>query len=222
MIRDVAVSSPIPFTTAMLVKNVVFTLSAPNLAGCPEERFPEYAFVGRSNVGKSSLINMLTGVKNLARISTDPGKTRLLNYFLVDEQWYLVDLPGYGYARISKDKRKGWDQMVREYIESRNSLFYTFLLIDSRHEPQSNDLRFVEWLGGKGLPFCLVFTKADKLSKSKVKFTVDAFKLEMEKKWEELPPIFITSSHSGAGKMEILDFIGHANAEFTPLLKPEG
>jgi GTP-binding protein len=205
----------------MLVKNVVFTMSAPNLAGCPVEQYPEYAFVGRSNVGKSSLINMLTGIKNLARTSADPGKTRLINYFLVDEVWYLVDLPGYGYARISKEKRKGWDQMVREYIESRKSLFYTFLLIDSRHEPQSNDLRFVDWLGGKGLPFCLVFTKSDKLSKSKIQFTIEAFKKELEKKWEELPPIFVTSAHSGAGKVEILDFIGLTNEEFTSLLKPK-
>jgi GTP-binding protein len=205
----------------MLVKNTVFAMSAPNLAGCPEERLPEYAFVGRSNVGKSSLINMLAGIKNLARTSSDPGKTRLLNYFLVDEQWYIVDLPGYGYARISKDKRKGWDQMVREYIESRKSLFYTFLLIDSRHEPLANDLRFVEWLGNKGLPFCIVFTKADKLSKNKIQFTIEAFKKEMEKKWEELPPMIITSSLSGAGKMEILDFIGKANEEFSSLLKPK-
>jgi GTP-binding protein len=205
----------------MLVKNVVFAMSAPNLAGCPEELLPEYAFVGRSNVGKSSLINMIAGIKNLARTSSDPGKTRLLNYFLVDEQWYIVDLPGYGYARISKDKRKGWDQMVREYIESRKSLFYTFLLIDSRHEPLANDLRFVEWLGNKGLPFCIVFTKADKLSKNKIQFTIEAFKKELEKKWEELPPMIITSSLSGAGKMEILDFIGKANEEFSSLLKPK-
>ena len=205
----------------MRIKNVVFTMSAPNLAGCPTEKYPEYAFVGRSNVGKSSLINMLTGIHNLARTSADPGKTRLINYFLVDEEWYLVDLPGYGYARISKDKRKGWDQMVREYIESRNSLFYTFLLIDSRHEPQGNDLRFVDWLGGKGLPFCLVFTKVDKLSKNKLQFTIDAFKKEMEKKWEELPPIFITSAHTGAGKTEILDFIGKSNEEYSSLLKPQ-
>ncbi len=195
-------------------------MSSPNLAGCPAEKYPEYAFVGRSNVGKSSLINMLTGIHNLARTSADPGKTRLINYFLVDEEWYLVDLPGYGYARISKDKRKGWDQMVREYIESRNSLFYTFLLIDSRHEPQGNDLRFVDWLGGKGLPFCLVFTKVDKLSKNKLQFTIDAFKKEMEKKWEELPPVFITSSLSGAGKTEILKFIEQSNSDNVALINP--
>jgi GTP-binding protein len=206
----------------MRVKNVVFSMSAPNLAGCPPVQYPEYAFVGRSNVGKSSLINMLTGIKNLARTSADPGKTRLINYFLVDEQWYLVDLPGYGYARISKGKRKGWDQMVREYIESRESLFYTFLLIDSRHEPQDNDLRFVEWLGMKGLPFCLIFTKVDKLSKNKLQFTIDGFKREMEKKWEELPPIFITSSLSGAGKPEILEFIGQSNQDNIELIARAG
>lgn len=199
----------------------MFTMSSPNLAGCPEERFPEYAFVGRSNVGKSSLINMLTGIKNLARTSSDPGKTRLINYFLVDDLWYLVDLPGYGYARIAKGKRKGWDAMVREYIEGRSSLFYTFLLIDSRLEPQESDLRFIGWLGEKGLPCCLVFTKADKLSKSKVQFTIQAFKDEMQKKWEELPPIFITSSHSGAGKAEILSFISHSNEEYSHLLEQD-
>ena len=204
----------------MRIKNVAFTMSAPNLAGCPPEKYPEYAFVGRSNIGKSSLINMLTGIRNLARTSSDPGKTRLINFFLVDEEWYLVDLPGYGYARISKGKRKGWDFMVREYIESRNSLFYTFLLIDSRLEPQEIDLRFIDWLGDKGLPFCLVFTKADKLSKGKLAFTIDAFKKEMQKKWEELPPVFITSSHSGAGKIEILEFIGKSNEENAGLISP--
>jgi GTP-binding protein len=202
----------------MLVSSAVFLMSSPNLAGCPQEQYPEYAFVGRSNVGKSSLINMLAGVKHLAKTSADPGKTRLLNYFLIDASWYLVDLPGYGYARISKNSRKGWDAMVREYLESRKTLFYTFLLVDSRLEPQASDLRFAEWLGVKELPFCLVFTKTDKLSRNKIQYTVDAFKSELEKKWEELPPIFITSSRSGAGKMELLDFIDQTNREYSHLL----
>ncbi|MBK7174068.1 MAG: YihA family ribosome biogenesis GTP-binding protein [Bacteroidales bacterium] len=202
----------------MQIRKAVFTISAANYAGCPPVRFPEYAFVGRSNVGKSSLINMLTGIGNLARTSADPGKTRLLNYFLIDESWYLVDLPGYGYARISKDKRKGWDAMVREYLESRESLFYTFLLIDSRLEPQAKDLRFLDWLGEKGLPCCIVFTKADKLSKNKLQHTIGAFKAYIQEKWEELPPTFTTSSHNGAGKMEILDFIEQANKEYAHLL----
>jgi GTP-binding protein len=203
----------------MSVQKVEFALSAPNLAGCPPPLLPEYAFVGRSNVGKSSLINMLTGVKNLARISSDPGKTRLINFFIVNEEWYLVDLPGYGYARISKKLRKGWDSMVREYIEARESLFYTFLLIDSRHEPQANDLRFIDWMGEKGLPFCLVFTKTDKLSTAKRKVIQDLYMGELQKKWEELPPIFNTSASSGAGKMEILEFISNSNLEYSRLLK---
>jgi len=203
----------------MQIRNAVFTMSAPNLAGCPDPAFPEYAFVGRSNVGKSSLINMLTGHSNLARTSSDPGKTRLINFFLIDASWYLVDLPGYGYARISKGKRKGWDAMVREYLESRKSLMYTFLLIDSRHEPMEKDLRFTDWLGEKQLPFCLVFTKADKLSKSKVQYTIGAFREALKQKWEELPPIFITSSLTSSGKSEILDFIGNSNMQFSGLLK---
>lgn len=202
----------------MQVQQVVFSMSAPNLEGCPPARLPEYAFVGRSNVGKSSLINLITGVKNLARTSSDPGKTRLINFFLVDKEWFLVDLPGYGYARISKDKRKGWDFMVREYIEGRKSLFFTFVLIDSRHEPLEIDLRFINWMGEKGLPFCLVFTKTDKLSLSKRNVVLDIYKRELEKKWEELPPIFLTSAHSGAGKSEILDFIARSNEEYANLL----
>lgn len=202
----------------MQIRNAIFTMSAPNLGGCPESTYPEYAFVGRSNVGKSSLINMLTGNGSLARISSDPGKTRLINFFLIDASWYLVDLPGYGYARISKGKRKGWDSMVREYLESRKSLMYTFLLVDSRHEPMENDLRFTDWLGEKQLPFCLVFTKADKLSKSKVQYTIEAFKEALKQKWEELPPIFVTSAHTSAGKSEILDFIANSNNQFSGLL----
>ncbi|MBK7213314.1 MAG: YihA family ribosome biogenesis GTP-binding protein [Bacteroidales bacterium] len=202
----------------MPIRKVVFTLSAPGMPECPPEKFPEYAFVGRSNVGKSSLINMLCGTRDLARTSSDPGKTRLINFFLVDESWYLVDLPGYGYARISKSQRKGWEVMVREYLSKRKSLFYTFLLIDSRVEPMQSDLNFVNWLGEKGLPFCLVFTKCDKKSRNSLKFTLDTYKAELEKKWEELPPIFITSSVSGAGKMEILNFIEATNASYSELL----
>jgi len=202
----------------MIIRNAVFSMSAPNLGGCPPAVYPEYAFVGRSNVGKSSLINMLTGTKNLARTSSDPGKTRLINYFLIDSSWYLVDLPGYGYARISMNKRKGWDAMVREYLESRDALFYTFLLVDARLEPQAKDLQFIDWLGAKGLPFCLVFTKTDKLSKNKLPFTIGAFQDELKKKWEELPPIFITSSQTGAGKMELLSFIDETNRNYAGLL----
>jgi GTP-binding protein len=203
----------------MTTLKAVFTQSAAKLAGCPSPVLPEYAFVGRSNVGKSSLINMLTGVKNLARTSSDPGKTRLINYFLVNEEWYLVDLPGYGYARISKKQRQGWDSMVREYIEGRKSLFYTFLLIDSRLEPQANDLRFINWMGENHHPFCLVFTKTDKLSQVKSRILFEAYRKELEKSWEELPPIFHTSAHSGKGRTEILEFISRSNAEFFPALQ---
>jgi GTP-binding protein len=206
----------------MQVRKAVFTMSAANVHGCPPPVFPEYAFVGRSNVGKSSLINMLTGVGNLARTSSDPGKTRLINYFMIDDSWYLVDLPGYGYARISKDKRKGWDAMVREYLESRENLFYTFLLIDSRLEPQAKDIRFLEWLGEKGLPCCLVFTKTDKLSKNKMLHTIGAFKEFLKEKWEELPPTFATSASNGAGKKELLDFIAETNASYSHLITPGG
>jgi len=199
-------------------RNVSFVMSSPNLKGCPEAKLPEYAFVGRSNVGKSSLINSLTGMKNLARTSSDPGKTRLINYFLVDETWYLVDLPGYGYARIAMSSRKGWISMIKEYLAGRTSLFYIFLLIDARLEPQSLDLNFIEWLGEKQLPFCLVFTKSDKLSKPRLKITIDAFKEELKKKWEELPPIFITSSATGAGKSELLGFIEQTNSDYSRLL----
>jgi len=202
-----------------MVLDAVFLMSAPDLAGCPPGNYPEYAFVGRSNVGKSSLINMLTGHKDLARISSDPGKTRLINFFLIDQEWCLVDLPGFGYARVAKTKRKAWDFMIREYLESRKSLFYTFLLIDSRHDPQILDLNFIRWMGEKELPFCLVFTKADKLSKAKLHLVLDKFRESLKQKWEELPPIFTTSSKKGSGKTELLDFITRANREFSYLLE---
>jgi len=193
-------------------------MSAPDLAGCPPGQYPEYAFVGRSNVGKSSLINMLTGHKDLARTSSDPGKTRLINFFLVDKEWYLVDLPGFGYARIAKTKRKAWDFMIREYLESRKSLFYIFLLIDSRHDPQTLDLNFIQWMGDKALPFCLVFTKTDKLTKVRLRMVIEKFRESLNNKWEELPPIFTSSSKTGSGKTEILDFISRTNSEYGYLL----
>jgi GTP-binding protein len=195
-----------------------FVMSATGRNGCPRDKFPEYAFAGRSNVGKSSLINMLTGIKGLAKTSATPGKTRLLNFYSVEDTWYLVDVPGYGFAKISKTEREKWEHMIHDYVLHRKSLLYTFVLVDSRIEPQKNDLAFITWLGNHNLPFCLVFTKADKLSHNKLHSNIAAFKKEMEKDWEELPPVFITSSVSGQGKAEILDFIRKNNQEYGPLI----
>lgn len=195
-----------------------YVMSATERKGCPREKIPEYAFVGRSNVGKSSLINMLTGVKGLARTSATPGKTRLLNFYSVEDLWYLVDLPGYGFAKISKTEREKWERMIHDYILHRKSLMYTFVLIDSRLEPQKSDLAFITWLGNHQLPFCLVFTKADKLSRNKVQSNVAAFRKELEKEWEELPPVFISSSVAGQGKAEILEFIRINNQEYGSLI----
>jgi len=198
-------------------RRAAFMISAADVTGCPAARVPEYAFFGRSNVGKSSLINMITGVKNLAKTSSTPGKTQLLNYFMVDEDtWYLVDLPGYGYAKVSKKSRKNWEKIIREYLLQRKSLIYTFILVDVRHDAQKSDLELIDWMGETGLPFCLVFTKADKISRNAVKRNVEAYKNVLMEKWEELPPVFITSSHSGEGKAEINSFIEQCNTEYSP------
>jgi GTP-binding protein len=200
-------------------RRAAFVISAADVTGCPQPRLPEYAFFGRSNVGKSSLINMITGVKNLARTSATPGKTQLLNYYSVDEDtWYLVDLPGYGYAKVSKKSRRNWEKIIREYLVQRTSLIYTFILVDTRHDPQSSDLELINWMGEQGLPFCLVFTKADKISRKAVKRNVDVYKNVLSEKWEELPPIFITSSHSGEGKAEINSFIEQCNTEYASVI----
>jgi GTP-binding protein len=200
-------------------RRAAFVISAADAAGCPHPRVPEYAFFGRSNVGKSSLINMITGVKNLAKTSSTPGKTQLLNYFTVDEDtWYLVDLPGYGYAKVSKKARRDWEKIIREYLTIRKSLVYTFILVDTRHKPQNSDLELINWMGEQGLPFCLIFTKADKISRNAVKRNVEEYKNVLAQKWEELPPIFITSSHSGEGKSEINNFIALSNIEYAALV----
>jgi GTP-binding protein len=201
-----------------MVHQAAFTISASGIENCPREKFPEYAFVGRSNVGKSSLINMLAGIKNLARTSSTPGKTRLINFYEIDSSWYLVDLPGYGYARTSKTKRVDWDRMVQNYMLRRKSLMFTFILIDSRLEPQINDLLLLEWIGENEIPCCLVFTKSDKISRNKVNSNIARFKKKLNERWEELPPIFISSSHSGEGKNEILDFINKTNLEFSSMI----
>lgn len=195
-----------------------FVMSANDRNGCPREKFPEYAFVGRSNVGKSSLINMITGVKGLAKTSATPGKTRLLNFYSVEDSWYLVDVPGYGFAKISKSERERWEHLIHDYVLYRKSLLYTFVLVDSRLEPQKSDLAFIGWMGRHSLPFCLVFTKTDKLTLNKLNANVAIYRKEMEKDWEELPPVFITSSVSGKGKAEITEFIHKSNREFGDLL----
>ena len=200
------------------MQSASYVMSANDRNGCPREKYPEYAFVGRSNVGKSSLINMLTGVKGLARTSATPGKTRLLNYYMVENLWYLVDLPGYGFAKISKSERERWEHLIHDYVLHRKSLLYTFVLIDSRIEPQQSDLAFINWMGKHQLPLCLVFTKTDKLSRNKIHANVTAYKKELEKEWDELPTIFISSSVSGLGKAELTEFIQNCNHEFGSLI----
>ena len=198
----------------MKIKTASFVISAVNIAGCPKPTLPEYAFIGRSNVGKSSLINALTGRNKLAKISVTPGKTRLINHFLINEDWYLVDLPGYGYAKISKKDRAAWGKMSEEYILTRPNLLSIFLLIDSRHKPQKSDLEFMEWMGENEIPFCLVFTKVDKLSKREAVKNLDIYRTILQESWEELPTSFVTSSVKKSGIEDILDFIEETNKLF--------
>lgn len=191
----------------MEIKKAVFVESNSDWSKCPKHHFPEFAFIGRSNVGKSSLINKLTNQKSLAKTSSTPGKTLLINHFLVNDSWYLVDLPGYGFAKIGMEGRQKLDKMIKDYVLHREELFNLFVLIDCRHEPQKNDLKFIEFLGANGVPFSIIFTKADKLSKSKLSTNVQAYKDKLLEEWEELPPIFVTSSETGSGKEELLDYI---------------
>lgn len=195
----------------MIIKSAEFLISSPDYKGCPQDGKPEYAFIGRSNVGKSSLINMLTNHKGLAMTSSTPGKTMLINHFLINDQWYLVDLPGYGYARRGKDSREELRVLIEDYILERLAMTSLFVLIDSRHKPQTIDLEFMEWLGENGIPFSIVFTKGDKQGKGKLKMNVDAYKKEMLKSWEELPPIFVTSAETAMGRDEVLDYIEEVN-----------
>ena len=197
----------------MDIKKAEFTLSAPMVSMCPADNKPEYAFIGRSNVGKSSLINMLTNNKRLAKTSSTPGKTLLINHYIINNEWYLVDLPGYGYAKRSKKEVDKLDQMIRGYILQREQLVNVFVLVDVRIEPQKNDLEFIEWLGLSSIPFSIVFTKADKLSVGKVAANVEAYKKKLMETWEELPPIFVTSSEKRQGRDEVLDYIDKINKE---------
>ena len=203
----------------MKISSAVFTISSPDYRKCPKDGRPEYAFIGRSNVGKSSLINMLTGVKGLAKTSGRPGKTQLINHFLINDEWYLVDLPGYGYARTSKTSREKWGAMMREYFLHREELTNVFVLIDSRIPPQRIDLDFINFLGENGVPLSLVFTKADKESQREVQANVKEtylVKVALMKKallevWEELPEVFLTSSLTGMGRDAVLDNIESIN-----------
>ncbi|MBN2487241.1 MAG: YihA family ribosome biogenesis GTP-binding protein [Bacteroidales bacterium] len=195
----------------MQIKTVSFVKSSAKVEQCPESRLPEYAFVGRSNVGKSSLINALTNRKKLAQISGNPGKTRLINHFLVNEGWFLVDLPGYGYAKLSKAEKSKFDPMIKNYLLERINLACLFLLIDVRHEPIDTDLHFINWLGTNQVPFVFVFTKTDKVSQPHVDIIIEKYKAHLSESWESLPNIFITSSVKKNGMEEILGFIADTN-----------
>lgn len=196
----------------MVIKSAEFVISNSQVSKCPTTGLPEYAFIGRSNVGKSSLINMLTGHKGLAMTSQKPGKTQLINHFIINDAWYLVDLPGYGYARLSKDGREKLKNMIEDYTLERKELICLFVLVDARHDPQKIDLEFIEWLGEEGVPFALVFTKADKLTKGKLAANIEGYKARLRQQWEELPPLFITSSEERLGREELLDYIDGINA----------
>lgn len=198
----------------MKIKTAEFIISNTDVKKCPEPNKPEYAFIGRSNVGKSSLINMLCNHKGLAKTSGKPGKTQLINHFLINDNWYLVDLPGYGYAKISKAQREKFEAFISEYILTRQNLMNVFVLIDSRHKPQQIDLEFMQWLGENGIPFSMIFTKVDKLKSTARKSFLPNYEAEMLKIWEEMPPVFISSSESGEGKEEILEYIGKVNPLF--------
>ena len=198
----------------MIIHDARFLTSNSRADLCPAPTLPEYAFIGRSNVGKSSLINMLTSKKGLAKTSTTPGKTQLINHFLINKKWYLVDLPGYGYAKVSKTSKAAWDRMIKDYLEKRKNLMTVFVLIDIRLEPQPVDINFIRWLGEKQIPISLIFTKADKISKQQVIFSVELFKRTLLKTWEELPLLFITSSEKKTGRDEILNYIDQINKDF--------
>lgn len=202
----------------MIIKKAEFVISNTDISKCPETKLPEYAFIGRSNVGKSSLINMLTDNKKLAKTSGRPGKTQLINHFLVNEDWYLVDLPGYGYAKTSKENRFKWTKFIERYLRERENLLNTFVLIDSRLEPQKIDLEFMNWCGHNQIAFSMAFTKTDKLSSSALQKNIAQYKKEMLKTWEELPPVFLTSSESKFGREKLLNYIGEINQLYSKTL----
>lgn len=195
----------------MQIKSAEFLTSNSKVEKCPKDLLPEYAFIGRSNVGKSSLINMLMNRKNLAKTSGKPGKTQLINHFLINKNWYLVDLPGYGYARVSKSTKKTFQKFITDYFQNRTQMVLAFVLVDSRHEPQPIDMQFMEWMATNGVPFNIIFTKADKLKPHVLEKNIEGYKTEMLKTWEEMPPYFVTSATSSQGKDEVLNYIDSLN-----------
>ena len=198
----------------MKIISAEFVVSNQEVSKCPKNSIPEYAFIGRSNVGKSSLINMLTDRKSLAKTSGRPGKTQLINHFIINKNWYLVDLPGYGYARVSKSSKKTFQKFITSYFEQREQLVSAFVLVDIRHEPQPIDLNFMEWLGKYNIPFSIIFTKADKLKPKAIDNHVKAYKNILLETWEEAPNYFVTSSSKGIGKDDLLNYINNININF--------
>ena len=194
-----------------LIKTARFVISNTDIKKCPNDGKPEYAFIGRSNVGKSSLINMVTGHRKLAMTSATPGKTLLINHFVVNDEWYLVDLPGYGYAKRSKTQNEQLEHIISSYILDREAMTLLFVLIDCRHEPQKIDLEFFQWLGENRVPFSIIFTKADKLTKTALALNIESYKKRLLEEWEELPPVFVTSSETSLGRDEILQYIAQIN-----------
>ncbi|MEE1899906.1 ribosome biogenesis GTP-binding protein YihA/YsxC [Flavobacterium rakeshii] len=196
----------------MKIDTAEFIISNSDVSKCPKEPLPEYAFIGRSNVGKSSLINMLTNNKNLAKTSSKPGKTQLINHFKINSNWFLVDLPGYGYAKVSKHTKQVFQKFITQYFEKREQLVCAFVLIDIRHEAQKIDLEFINYLGETQVPFCIIFTKADKISKGKIDQHIAAYKKQLlANNWEEMPPHFVTSSQDGTGRETVLEYIDEVN-----------
>jgi len=198
----------------MKIKTAEFLISNTEVGKCPDSTLPEYAFIGRSNVGKSSLINMLTERKSLAKTSGRPGKTQLINHFLINKDWHLVDLPGYGYARVSKSTKKTFQKFITAYFEQRKQMLCAFVLIDSRHEPQAIDLEFMRWMGERGIPFYIIFTKADKLRPKALERNIEIYRTKMLETWAEMPEYFITSAESDLGRDEVLNLIATINEQF--------
>ena len=197
----------------MTIKKAEFVMSNSQVSKCPKENLPEYAFIGRSNVGKSSLINMLTNQKSLAKTSGRPGKTQLINHFKIDNSWFLVDLPGYGYARVSKTTKRVFQQFITKYFEERTQLVSAFVLVDVRHEPQKIDVAFMQWLGEHNIPFAIIFTKADKLKPLAIERNVAAYQQVLLETWEEFPPYFVTSAENRVGKEELINYIETINEQ---------
>ena len=197
----------------MKIKSAEFVISNSDVSKCPKEKHPEYAFIGRSNVGKSSLINMLMQKKSLAKTSGRPGKTQLINHFLINKSWFLVDLPGYGYARVSKSSKRVFQKFITEYFEKREQLVLAFVLIDCRHEPQKVDLEFIQWMGENQVPFSIAFTKADKVKPNALKRNIETYTQKMLETWEEMPKYFITSSSNNTGRDELLNYISEVNEQ---------